>query len=377
MSTTGYFIGLMSGTSMDGIDAALVKFSDTGIHLEATHQHSWPAPLEQHLRALARSPHVSLHSFGQADSACGEQFAMATLSLLQKAGLTSDQIEAIGSHGQTLHHSPDSSPAFTIQIGDPNRIAQLTGITTVADFRRRDMAAGGQGAPLVPAFHQAIFQQQENTRVILNIGGISNITLLPGHQQPVIGFDTGPGNCLLDYWVNKHSGQSYDQDGAWAASGSLHQPLLDALLEDVYFSQPPPKSTGTEYFSPHWLESRLNNCSPIPAIDVQATLLALTAHSIGDMIKQHAADCESVLVCGGGAHNSCLMRLLDEQLPGVSVASTNIAGMDPDWVEAQAFAWLARETLANRPGNLPSATGASQPVILGGIYPASAPSRLV
>ncbi len=370
MSTAGYFIGLMSGTSMDGIDAALVEFSDAGMQLKATHQHSWPASLEQQLRALTRSPHISLHSFGQADSKCGEQFAMATLSLLQKAGLTSDQVEAIGSHGQTLYHSPDSSPAFTIQIGDPNRIAQLTGITTIADFRRRDIAAGGQGAPLVPAFHQAIFQQQENTRVILNIGGISNITLLPDHQQPVLGFDTGPGNCLLDYWINKHSDQSYDQDGAWAASGSLHQPLLDALLEDAYFSQQPPKSTGTEYFSPQWLESRLNNFSPIPAIDVQATLLALTAHSIGDMIKQHAAACESVLVCGGGVHNSCLMRQLGEQLPGIPVASTGSVGMDPDWMEAQAFAWLARETLARRPGNLPSATGASQPVILGGIYPA-------
>ncbi len=355
---------------MDGIDAALVEFSDTGMQLKATHQHSWPAALEQQLRTLARSPHVSLHSFGQADSECGEQFALAALSLLQKAGISSDRVDAIGSHGQTLYHSPDSSPAFTIQIGDPNRIAQLTGITTVADFRRRDIAAGGQGAPLVPAFHQAIFQQQENTRIILNIGGISNVTLLPDHQRPVLGFDTGPGNCLLDYWINKHSGQSYDKDGAWAASGSPHQPLLDALLDDAYFRQPPPKSTGTEYFSPQWLESRLNNFSPVPAIDVQATLLALTAHSIGDMIKQHAADCESVLVCGGGVHNSCLMRQLDEQLPGVSVASTNTAGIDPDWVEAQAFAWLARETLARRPGNLPSATGASQPVILGGIYPA-------
>ena len=226
MNPHKYFIGLMSGTSMDGIDAALVGFSDDGMQLKATHQHPWPASIKQQLRALTRSEHISLHSFGRTDSECGEQFALASQGLLQKAGISSDQVEAIGCHGQTLYHSPDSSPAFTIQIGDPNRVAQLTGITTVADFRRRDIASGGQGAPLVPAFHQAIFQQQESTRVILNIGGISNITLLPAHKQPVIGFDTGPGNCLLDYWINKHSGQSYDQGGAWAASGSPHRQLL-------------------------------------------------------------------------------------------------------------------------------------------------------
>lgn len=370
MHAQQYFIGLMSGTSMDGIDAALVGFSDAGMQLKATHQHPWPASLQQQLKALTRSPCISLHSFGQADSECGEQFALASLALLQKAGLASDQIEAIGSHGQTLYHSPDSSPAFTIQIGDPNQIAQLTGITTIADFRRRDIAAGGQGAPLVPAFHQAIFQQQDSVRVILNIGGISNITLLPDRQQPVIGFDTGPGNCLLDYWINKHSAQAYDEDGVWAASGSLHRLLLDALLEDDYFRQQPPKSTGTEYFSPHWLEHKLNRLPPISAADVQATLVALTANSIGDMIKRHAAGCNSVLVCGGGVHNDYLMQQIGEQLSGISVASTETAGVDPDWVEAQAFAWLARETLARRPGNLPSATGASQPVILGGIYPA-------
>lgn len=370
MNPHKYFIGLMSGTSIDGIDAALVGFSDSSMLLKATHQHPWPATIKQQLRALTRSEHISLHSFGRADSECGEQFALASQGLLQKAGISSDQVEAIGCHGQTIYHSPDSSPAFTIQIGDPSRVAQLTGITTIADFRRRDIASGGQGAPLVPAFHQAIFHQQESTRVILNIGGISNITLLPAHGQPVIGFDTGPGNCLLDYWINEHSGQSYDQGGSWAASGSLHRQLLDTLMDDDYFKQQPPKSTGTEYFSPHWLESRLNDLPATPPVDVQATLVALTAQSIGNMIKQHAATCDSVLVCGGGVHNNLLLRQIGEQLPGIPVASTETAGMDPDWVEAQAFAWLARETLAGRPGNLPSATGASQPVILGGIYPA-------
>ena len=369
MNPYKYFIGLMSGTSMDGIDAALVGFSDSGMRLKATHQHPWPASIKQQLRTLTRSEHVSLHSFGRADSECGEQFALASLGLLRKAGVNADQVEAIGCHGQTLYHSPDSSPAFTIQIGDPNRVAQLTGITTIADFRRRDVAAGGQGAPLVPAFHRAIFQLQGSTRVILNIGGISNITLLPARKQPVIGFDTGPGNCLLDYWIDKHTGESFDQGGAWAASGSPHPLLLGSLMDDDYFRQQPPKSTGTEYFSPGWLESRLRELPAIAPADVQATLLALTAQSIGDMIKQHTADCDSVLVCGGGVHNSSLMQQLGAQLPGIPVASTATAGMDPDWVEAQAFAWLARETLGSRPGNLPSVTGASQPVILGSIYP--------
>ena len=355
---------------MDGIDAALVGFSDTGMHLQATHQHPWPTSLQKQLRTLSRSAHISLHNLGHADSVCGEEFAQASLALMQKAGIATEQVEAIGSHGQTLYHSPGSSPAFTIQIGDPNRIAQLTGITTIADFRRRDMASGGQGAPLVPAFHQAVFQQQDCARVILNIGGISNITLLPDHRQAVSGFDTGPGNCLLDYWVNKHEGQNFDEDGNWAASGSPHPPLLKLLLDDDYFKQPPPKSTGTEYFSPQWLENRLKNLPPIPPQNVQATLIELTAQTVAGMIRQHAPASESVLVCGGGVHNKYLMQQICEQLPGVSVASTITAGVDPDWMEAQAFAWLARETLAGRPGNLPSATGASQPVVLGGIYPA-------
>jgi len=244
MNAPQYFIGLMSGTSMDGIDAALVSFSDSGPQLIAFYQHPWPTSLQQQLKNLAHSPGMSLADFGQADAACGEQFALASLALLKKAGLASHQIKAIGSHGQTLHHSPNTNPAFTIQIGDPNRIAQRTCITTVADFRRRDIAAGGQGAPLVPAFHQAIFQQRGASRVILNIGGISNITLLPAGQGSVIGFDTGPGNCLLDYWINKHSDRTYDNNGAWAASGSIHRPLLDILLEDNYFQQPPPQEYG-------------------------------------------------------------------------------------------------------------------------------------
>ncbi len=355
---------------MDGIDAALVSFSDTGIKLISTYQHAWPEALRQRLKALASSAQISLHEYGLADAECGEQFAIASLRLLKKSGIARDSVEAIGSHGQTLYHSPLSNPAFTIQIGDPNRIAQLTGITTIADFRRRDMAAGGQGAPLVPAFHQAIFQTQDRSQVILNIGGISNITILPTDERPVVGFDTGPGNCLLDYWICKHTGDTYDKAGAWAASGSVNQALLNLMLEDSYFKQQPPKSTGTEYFSPQWLETKLTNVPPLPATDVQATLINLTASTIAEMIKQHAPYCQSILVCGGGVHNSYLMEQIAKETPEMLVASTASANIDPDWVEAQAFAWLARETLARRPGNLPSVTGAHQPVILGGIYPA-------
>lgn len=370
MHTERYFIGLMSGTSMDGIDAALASFSDTGMKLVSTYQHPWPEALRQRLKALASSQHISLHDYGLIDAECGEQFGLASLKLLQKSNINKDQVEAIGSHGQTLYHSPHSSPSFTLQIGDPNRIAQLAGITTVADFRRRDMAAGGQGAPLVPAFHQAIFQPQDSTRVILNIGGISNITILPADEQPVVGFDTGPGNCLLDYWVHKHTGKTYDKAGAWAASGTVNQRLLGLMLDDRYFAQLPPKSTGTEYFSPEWLEAILAGVSPLSATDVQATLISLTALSITDMIKQHAPHSQSILVCGGGVHNDFLMQKISETARGIPVSSTASANVDPDWLEAQAFAWLARETLARRPGNLPSVTGANQPVILGGIYPA-------
>ena len=363
-----FFIGLMSGTSMDGIDAALVGFSDGGMQLTATHQHPWPASVKQQLRTLTRSEHISLGSFGGADAECGQQFALATKGLLQKAGISGNQVEAIGCHGQTIYHSPDSSPAFTIQIGDPNRVAQLTGITTVADFRRRDMASGGQGAPLVPAFHQAIFQHQEHTRVILNIGGISNITLLPAQGRQVMGFDTGPGNCLLDYWINKHSGKSFDRAGNWAASGATNRRLLDILMDDDYFRQQPPKSTGTEYFSPGWLESRLSQFPQFPAADVQATLAALTAQSIGDMIKQHAPACDSVLVCGGGVHNRHLQSRLDELTGTTRVEPTDAWGIPADWLEAMAFAWLAWTRLNGQPGNVPSVTGARQAATLGGVY---------
>jgi anhydro-N-acetylmuramic acid kinase len=253
-----------------------------------------------------------------------------------------------------------------LQIGNPAIIAERTGITTVADFRRRDLAAGGQGAPLVPAFHEALFRSVERHRIVLNIGGIANITCLPSHpDETVTGFDTGPGNCLMDAWVRQQTGQAMDENGHFAARGEVSPALLERLLADDYFRQPPPKSTGTDYFSLDWLTARLP-AEPIAAADVQATLLELTARSIAAAIDQRT---QQVLVCGGGVHNPLLMQRLDELLP-CPVVSTAVAGLSPDWVEAAAFAWLARQALAGQAGNLPAVTGAAGPRILGAIYPA-------
>ena len=273
------------------------------------------------------------------------------------------------SHGQTLFHAPAGDPAFSMQSGDANRIAEITGITTVADFRRRDIAAGGQGAPLVPAFHQAIFHDPTTSRAILNIGGIANLTLLPADGKPVTGFDSGPGNVLLDAWHEKHRHAGFDTNGDWGRSGELHQPLLDQLLDHPYFSRPPPKSTGRELFCLHWLEVILQSGYPdLPAADVQRTLCELTVQSITTSLQQFAADVGQVLVCGGGVHNSLLMQRLGQLLPLCQVESSEKHGLHPDWVEAVAFAWLAKQTLDGNPGNLPSVTGARRPVILGAIH---------
>jgi len=365
----GLYIGLMSGTSMDGIDAALVRFSGERVELLAARQHPWPAGLITAIRALAESGQATLDALGEVDAAAGEAFADAVQALLQQAGVSADAINAIGSHGQTLRHGPTAAHPYSLQIGDPSRIAQRTGITTVADFRRRDIAAGGQGAPLVPAFHQALLRLPGEDRVVLNIGGIANITLLPGDPgRHVAGYDTGPGNCLLDRWMALHRGAPYDSGGDWAAEGQLLPELLFRLLDDAYFRQPPPKSTGPEYFSLDWLRRRLPE--GLAAQDVQATLAGLTARSIADAIRADLPDCQRLLVCGGGVHNRRLMLLLDIELPDLQIESTAAHGLDPDWVEAMAFAWLARQTLAGLPGNLPAGTGAEAAVVLGAIHPA-------
>jgi len=366
------YLGLLSGTSMDGIDAALVRFPKHGVELIATYSHPWPTSLQQELQCLTTPGNNEIDRMGELDILAADEFASAAQKLLVKAKIPTSAVTAIGSHGQTIRHRPDAKNAFTLQIGDPNRIAEQTGITTVADFRRRDMAAGGEGAPLVPAFHNTLFSSDEEHRCILNIGGIANVTLLPPQGKPAIsGFDTGPGNCLLDSWASQHIHTAFDKEGAWGATGKIHSALLKSMLADRYFDRPPPKSTGREYFNLEWLERLLSYHSGLIPEDIQATLVALTTQSITTAIKAAAPDCQQVLVCGGGIHNLALMEQLQHELPQCRIESTSHFGADPDWVEAIAFAWLARQTLLGLSGNLPSVTGARHPVVLGGIYQGS------
>jgi anhydro-N-acetylmuramic acid kinase len=360
------YIGLMSGTSLDGIDAGLVDFSDSKIQLISFHYQPFSAELRQTIHQLSQANQaIFLKDYGHIDSHLGHLFAEASLSLLEKSNLNPSDIQAIGSHGQTVYHAPESINGFSLQIGDPNRIAELTGITTIADFRRRDIAVGGQGAPLVPAFHQAVFGDKNQAKTIVNIGGIANISILDGDS--VLGFDTGPGNTLLDFWCQQHCHQAYDKNGDWGASGKPNLQLLTAFKQDEYFQLPPPKSTGKEYFSAAWLQQKLSTFANINPADVQATLCQLSADSIAEAINQYAPNTQQTLVCGGGAHNQQLLKLLAEKLNS-PLNSTADCGINPDHVEAIAFAWLARQTINNLPGNLPMATGARSPVILGGIY---------
>ncbi|MBD9361904.1 anhydro-N-acetylmuramic acid kinase [Methylomonas sp. EbB] len=361
------YIGLMSGTSVDGIDAGLVDFSDGKIQLVAFHYQPFSAELRQKIHKLSQANQpVLLTDYGSLDSQIGRLFGETTLTLLSNAQIPASAIKAVGSHGQTVYHAPETGNGFSLQIGDPNRIAEITGLTTVADFRRRDIAVGGQGAPLVPAFHQAVFSDAAQARVIVNIGGIANITVL--NDKPVIGFDTGPGNGLMDLWCQKHCNQPYDCNGDWAAKGTPHTALLDTLKDDDYFRVAPPKSTGKEYFSPAWLQQKLSLFPNLEPEDIQATLCQFSADTIADAIRQYAPNTLQTLICGGGAHNRQLMKLLRKSLD-MSVTSTAEWGIAPDHVEAIAFAWLARQTLNNLPGNLCSVTGAATPVVLGGIYP--------
>ncbi len=363
------YIGLMSGTSVDGVDAALVAIDNAGVpRLLATHQHAFPNDARADIQALMQPGENEIDRKGELDMRLGELFADATRELLRASGRQAREIRAIGSHGQTIRHRPRAGQPFTCQIGNPSVIAERTGITTVADFRARDMAAGGEGAPLVPAFHNAVFRKAGVSRAIVNLGGIANVTFLPkGSGAPVIGFDTGPGNTLLDHWVTHHRGRSHDSNGEWAATGKVVPPLLARLLADEYFSRQPPKSTGREHFHAGWLTSHLSGTEPVA--DVQATLSELTARSIADAIRRLLpATADEVYVCGGGTHNTDLLRRLDAALGDIPLASTRVLGLDPDWIEATAFAWLAHQTLGGHPGNLPSVTGAKRAVVLGGIY---------
>ncbi len=362
------YIGLISGTSMDGIDAALVEFGESSLQILQTRDYAYPQELRDRLiNAMQLPEKCTVDDIGELDRHTGECFRDAAKALLNDAGVAASAVTAIGSHGQTLRHQPDAKQPFTLQIGDPTLIATGTGITTVADFRRADMAVGGQGAPLAPIFHEWLFRQTSSDRTILNIGGIANITIL-ANDRATTGFDTGPGNTLMDAWTRKHRNETFDPNGEWAASGSVDTALLKRLLSDPFFSTAPPKSTGFEQFNLEWLEAA--GVESINAADVQATLCALTAASVSNAIMAHAAGTAEILVCGGGVHNSELMRQLGASMPGVGLSSTATAGLDPDWVEAAAFAWLAMRRLQNLPGNLPSVTGAQRAVTLGSIHTA-------
>lgn len=366
------YIGLMSGTSIDGIDAALVEFKAGCCQLIAQHLQPMSVKLTAQLHQLCRPNDDEISRLATVEQPLAEAFALACQQLLAKTNYTASDITAIGSHGQTIRHHPEHG--FTLQIGDANILATLTNIDTVADFRRKDMALGGQGAPLVPAFHHAVFQHSSITRAIVNIGGLANITYLPSLQQDkaIIGYDTGPGNTLLDAWFSakNNSEKRYDEDGKWAKSGTIAEPLLASLLQHEYFALSPPKSTGRELFNLAWLTNYLDTDSQIySAVDVQRTLTRFTAISIASEVTKLMSRGE-VYICGGGAANPLLMADLAQLLPNNPVMTTAEIGIDPDWVEAIAFAWLAKQHIHKLPGNLPAVTGASRSAILGAFYPA-------
>ncbi len=357
----------MSGTSADGIDAVLVDFAAAPPRVIAHSYLAYPRELRAAILHCSHATSIELQTLAQLDIGLGRLYAEAVQTLLQKAAISSDEVQAIGSHGQTVRHAPHGPYPFTLQLGDPNVVAEATGITTVADLRRRDVAAGGQGAPLVPAFHAALFGDRSEDRVVLNLGGMANISILPRSPgDPVRGFDTGPANVLLDAWADRNLKVPYDRNGEWAAGGAALPDLLERMLTDPYFRQAPPKSTGRERFNLGWLEGHLAGVED--ARDVQTTLVELTAISLANAVEEHAGRTSVVIICGGGARNGYLMQRLAARLDGRRLYSTAEFGIDPEWIEAMAFAWLARQTLAGRPGNLPAVTGAQHPVVLGGIY---------
>ena len=367
MSRPDLFLGLISGTSADGIDVALVSF-EPSLQLVAGRTYAWNAALRARLVELGQGGDArSLDELGELDVRVAQCFADAATALLDEVGIEKTQVRALGSHGQTVRHRPEAHFPITWQLGDGNLIAERSGLTTVADFRRRDVAAGGHGAPLMPAFHAAMLASPDEDRAVLNLGGIGNFTLLP-RDGVVRGFDTGPANALLDAWCERHTGRAFDANGEFAASGRIDEALLARLISEPWFALPPPKSTGREQFHLSWVETKLSG-DEAPA-DVQATLLELSAATVADALRATQTTTPRVLVCGGGVHNPALMARIAAHLPGVAVESTAAHGLDPDFVEAMGFAWLARETLAGRPGNLPSVSGARGPRVLGAIYPA-------
>lgn len=361
-----YYIGLMSGTSIDAIDAVLVDFQRDD-PLVAAHVHPIPAVLQQRLHRVIEQQQASLAEISQCDTALGECFAHAVNALLAEANVAAEQIIAIGSHGQTIWHAPRDEFPSSWQIGDPNVITARTGITTIADWRRHDVACGGQGAPLTPVFHAAYFGMAEDNRGVLNIGGISNLTVIPaGSQLAQYGFDCGPGNTLMDAWIRLHRQCDFDANGEWARSGTVQEALLTAMLADPYFSQQPPKSTGREYFNLQWLQSfSVDACA---AADVQATLCALTVTTITHALRQYCSSPATIILCGGGVDNTFLFECLQQLGEGYNFIRSDALGISSAWLEAIAFAWFAKQRLARQPLDLTNITGSTSPVLLGGIY---------
>ncbi len=364
----------MSGTSIDAIDCAVLCCSDTGFSLLACGEHPIPAATRKRIATLSHSGPDEIEEMGRLDRELGLLFAEATLALLDETGMSPAEVTAIGSHGQTIRHRPHSAghssqESFTLQIGDPNTIAESTGITTVADFRRRDIAAGGEGAPLAPAFHAAAFAKEGVSRAVVNIGGIANASVLSGTEL-LMGFDTGPGNTLLDAWISRHAGDRYDPGGSWAAEGQVDTALLQELMTHPYLAKTGPRSTGKEAFNLGWLEGRHPDIKSLDAQSVQATLSQYTADTIALGLNQCELGISEVYICGGGVHNADLMRRLYQKLAPAKLETTAALGFDPDWVEAAAFAGLAKQSLAGLAGNAPVVTGAKGPRVLGGIFPA-------
>jgi anhydro-N-acetylmuramic acid kinase len=368
MSTPEIYLGLMSGTSIDSIDAAAMTFTGGELQLLGTHAQPIPAQLKEQILDLCQPAKDNVQLLCETDNQLGELFAQSALALMNTKNIRPDQIAAIGSHGQTIRHSPPVSGAiaFTQQIADANIIAVRTGCKVVADFRRKDMALGGHGAPLVPAFHKTLFADTTANRVIANIGGISNITALPSDRS-CYGFDTGPGNLLLDAWCAKHTGHGFDDKGSWGATGQVSYKLLEQLMAHPFISQAAPKSTGREMFNLSWLEKQLSGYN-LTAQDIQATLVSFTAQSLAGAINQLNEPVDEVYICGGGVFNDELMDKLQIALGSTPLHSTEQLGLDPTWVEACAFGWLARQRINNQPGNLPSVTGASREAVLGALY---------
>ena len=367
------YVGLMSGTSLDGIDAVLARADGTRLEVLAHVWRPFAADLRDQLFRLNRSGDGELHRAALAANGLAHAYAEAVAALLGEAHVLPNAVRAIGAHGQTVRHRPGEfdGTGYTVQLINGALLAELSGVDVVCDFRSRDVAAGGQGAPLVPAFHAAAFALPGHAQAVLNLGGIANLTLL-GADGTVSGFDCGPGNALMDGWCQQHCGQPFDADGAWAASGQVDPALLAAMLAEPFFHRPPPKSTGRDLFHADWLADRLaRHGRPLAPQDVQATLAALTVQAAADAVRQHLPGAQRLMVCGGGALNRHLMALLAAALPGTAVASTAEAGLPPMQVEGAAFAWLAHAMLTRQPGNRPAVTGARGPRVLGALYPAA------